>query len=61
MEEELEQEEEPNFERTEVWITKKLLESMEKFDNPKFRMSWIRSGLNIWCLDLWNFLHGDNV
>ena len=35
LEEESEEEEVPNFERTEIWVTKKLLTSMAKFDDPK--------------------------
>ena len=34
-EEESEEEEVPNYERTEIWITKKLLGSTEKFDDSK--------------------------
>ena len=34
-EEESEEEEVPNFERTEIWLTRKLLTSMAKFDDPK--------------------------
>ena len=30
-----EEEEVPNYERTEIWVTKKLLTSMVKFDDPK--------------------------
>ena len=30
-----EEEEVPNYERTEIWVTKKLLASMAKFDDPK--------------------------
>ena len=41
---ESEQEEEPNFERTEVWITKKLLETIEKFDEPKRAQTYKERG-----------------
>lgn len=43
-EEEEEQPDELNYEREEVWVTKQLLESMAKFDDPKRTQTYKERG-----------------